>query len=72
MKMSEQPSGFGMPLSEIPNQAGFRFVGITHEGLEIECQVIKKDGWHTAVDSDQVSVWHRLKGWRSIGRENKV
>lgn len=45
----------------IPNQEGFRFIGVCHDGTEIPCEVIKdKDGLHTLKDGN----FRRLAAWK--------
>lgn len=50
----------------LPNTEGFKFVGITHEGEEIDCTVKRIScGTHQVVDCEGKLVFHKLKGWRS-------
>ena len=53
-------------LRDIPNQHGFQFIGITHQGNEIDCVVKRNNGSliHMAYDMFNVPVFKSLKGWR--------
>ena len=45
---------------------GFRFIGITSAGEEIQCVVEQSDsGWGIVLnESDQTRVWKNLIGWK--------
>ena len=51
------------PTAWLPNQEGFRFIGLAESGTEIVCQVMRdSQGVHTV---SPVAV-RQLKGWREI------
>lgn len=50
-------------LSLLPNTRGFRFVGLTHAGVEVDCVVSKHpDGSHFVASC---VAYGELRGWRS-------
>lgn len=52
-------------LRDIPNNEGFRFIGIDHADNEIECVVKKNpDGCHSVYDNNENPVFMKLKFWR--------
>lgn len=51
------------PLADLPNKKGFRFVGRTHDGLEIVCKVWKRNETHYVLGCPS---WTRLKAWRDL------
>ncbi len=54
-------------LRDIPNQDGYEFVGVTHDGDEIKC-IVKKNpiGCHGAYDLDGNPVFIQLKYWVKV------
>lgn len=48
------------PVAHIPNREGFRFIGRTRDGLDIECVVARNalTGLHSVAEFD------RLVGWK--------
>lgn len=55
-------------LAHLPNQNGFRFIGITHAGARIECEVrreiIRQGKVHYTVESATGTAnYHELAGW---------
>lgn len=54
-------------LRDIPNQDGYKFIGITHEGDEIKC-IVKKNpiGCHGAYDMNDNPVFMLLESWRKL------
>ena len=57
-----------LPLSSIPNVAGFRFIGITKDDTRINCYVMQSEqSAHEARDeSDGSNCFHRLAYWEII------
>ncbi len=55
----------GGELKYIPNQQGYQFIGITHEGNEIDC-IVKRDsgGMYRAYDMFGARVLTSLRAWR--------
>lgn len=53
-------------LGDLPNQAGFGFVGVCEDGTELECEVVRDaEGLHRACDrATGEPVFSRLKAWR--------
>lgn len=48
------------PLAFLPNQAGFKFLGITQSGKEVECVVVLENGLHRVSGAN----FKDLKGWK--------
>lgn len=57
-----------LPLSDIPNVEGFRFIGIAKDDKRIVCYVKQNEaGQHEARDeSDGSNCFHRLAYWEII------
>jgi hypothetical protein len=51
-----------LPLSYIPNEDGFKFIGLTYEGQEIECKVVKDP--ETGLHSIENNLFQSLQSWR--------
>ena len=53
-------------LGDLPNQAGFRFVGVCKDGAELDCEVRRDaEGLHRACSRGTWEpVYSRLKAWR--------
>ncbi len=50
-------------LADIPNQEGYKFIGINHDDVEGECYVAKDAlGMHTVKGA---FTWFDLKSWRT-------
>lgn len=56
------------PLLEIPNQQGYRFVGITLEQERVPCVVdLNASGCHCVYrESDRRLFWFKLYGWEPL------
>ncbi len=52
------------PTSWLPNQTGFQFIGITHDGTRITCTVVKENGLHKIKECPVTDLagWVPLKG----------
>lgn len=49
-------------LAQLPNTRGYRFVGLCHDGREVECRVAQKpDGSHYVASPVE---YRELRGWR--------
>jgi hypothetical protein len=54
------------PLSELPNEDGFRFIGVNVRGLKVRCKVIqdKDTKVHYVIRiRDNEPFYSKLKGW---------
>jgi hypothetical protein len=53
-------------LEDIPNQNGFRFIGICRDGSEIECIIKEVDECCSVRTDDAISepIYRLLKSWR--------
>jgi hypothetical protein len=52
-------------LCYLPNQQGFEFIGIRHDGTPMECEVRKSgDGIHYVTDKNGVRCFNDIKSWR--------
>ena len=54
-----------MDMCFLPNRAGYRFWGVTHDGDVVPC-VVKKDpiGCHSVYrEDDGAPFWFQLRGW---------
>lgn len=49
-------------LKDLPNQHGFVFVGITHQGKEKQCRVVRKENGIHSVEGEN---FLNLSGWLS-------
>ena len=52
-----------MPLGWLPNEPGFRFIGVRRDGTAIECVVIAIMGLPTGERFHTVADYHDLIGW---------
>lgn len=55
-------------LGDLPNQEGFRFIGVLADGTEVSC-VVKRDevGMHRAHHGETGEwMYPRLNGWRPV------
>lgn len=50
------------PLAELPNQKGFRFVGVRHDGTLAECYVLQDPRTRCHFVAGDAT-YHELKGW---------
>lgn len=48
------------PLAFLPNQAGFKFIGVTKSGQEVECIVALENGLHRVAGAN----FKDLQGWK--------
>ncbi len=54
----------GFKLESIPNEHGFRFRGVEHNGDLTNCIVINVDGLHKVFrESDGLPFYSELRGW---------
>jgi len=52
-------------LIDLPNQEGFKFIGVTHDGEELNCVVMKNpSGCHSVYDDRGTPVFLELQGWK--------
>ena len=52
-------------LIDSPNQEGFKFIGITYDGEELNCVVMKNPiGCHSIYDDHGTPVFSKLQGWK--------
>lgn len=50
-------------LIDLPNQEGFKFIGVTHDGEELNCVVMKNpSGCHSVYDDHGTPVFLKLQG----------
>lgn len=58
-------------LSTLPNQTGFRFVGVTKAGNKIQCEVrLNPVGIHDVYSvADRSPCWFQLIGWSNATGE---
>ena len=58
-------------LADLPNQLGFQFTGMHHDGTERPCIVSRDDdGWHRVYDQQGVRI-DSLAGWRAAENLSK-
>ncbi len=54
----------GYPISALPNEDGYRFIGFRHDLAQIQCRILKgPDGLHRIVDLGGRSAYASLRGW---------
>ena len=54
-------------LADLPNQAGFQFMGIAHDGEEHRCSVgVRPDGMHFV----EGAAFASLAGWRQLAAKS--
>lgn len=58
------------PLRDLPNQEGFKFIGLTNNNDLGMCEVIKNDKGMHVISGEYTYL--ELKGWFSIENEVKV
>lgn len=52
-------------LRDIPNNAGYEFIGVGKDGSEFDCVVKLVDGMHRAFRKDtDAPCYHELSGWK--------
>jgi hypothetical protein len=51
------------PTSWLPNQVGFKFIGVKHDGTRLVCTVEKRDGLHCVKECPVME----LAGWLPLG-----
>ncbi len=52
-----------LPLRDLPNIHGYRFVGVRLDGSSEPCRVVKcEDGLHRI----EGGKWHELRAWREL------
>lgn len=57
-------TSYNMPLSWLPNRAGFQFVGILQNGKTVVCHIAKQEnGLHKIAGG---ATYSELKAWRNI------
>jgi hypothetical protein len=67
-RLESRSNGVTRVLRDLPNQTGYKFIGIDLEGKEWECRVIKDAvGCHTVERCcDYEPFFFKLYGWRPI------
>ena len=51
-------------MKDLPNQEGFKFIGITYDDEKINCIVMKNPaGCHSVYDDHGTPVFSKLQGW---------
>ena len=65
---SDKSSGVTRVLRDLPNQEGFKFIGVFLDGSEHECRVFKNAvGIHSVERSaDHEPCFFKLYGWRPL------
>jgi hypothetical protein len=64
LRLASDVAAFGLPLGWLPNRAGFRLLGIKHDGTTAVCMVIRDPatGMHRIAEAPVTA----FRGWRDV------